>query len=283
MFARQAIDDHVSRIVTLTTDFGNKDGYVAALKATILQINPNATLIDISHAISPHDVMEAAFVLRSAYPFFPDDTTHLVVVDPGVGTERRPLAMRKGRQYFVGPDNGLFALVLDGDAPDEAVTLNRSAFWRTAEPSMTFHGRDIFAPVAAHLSIGREIAELGEHNDSIASLHWALPISHDQGIQGWVVHIDAYGNCITNIAGDIFESGRFGRDIKCYVGNAILEGIHSTYGDVASGEPLVVLNSSGLLEIAVNSGDARTLLDIRKGASVNLLFVEEKAAARDAF
>ena len=259
-------------IITLTTDFGTRDAYVGAMKGVILGINPDARLIDVSHGIAPQDIMEAAFVLREAAFHFPPGTIHLVVVDPGVGTERRPVALRSGEFLFVGPDNGLFTLLLDGREVDGCVRLDRHSYWRCPSPSTTFHGRDIFAPVAAHLSAGTPLNDLGSAITSLIPMYWALPISDDQGVQGWVVHVDRFGNCITNVSRKALEERRAGRTAKCFVGNAILEGIHPTFDSVAPGDPLMLYNSSDLLEIAVNAGNAAELLGIRKGASVNILF-----------
>lgn len=267
----------MSPLLTLTTDFGIRDAYVAAMKGTMLSIHPAIRFIDITHNITPQDVMEAAFVLTEAAPYFPEGTIHLVVVDPGVGTARRPVALRQGRHTFVGPDNGLFALLLDGELPDELVVLDRPEFWRTPDISDTFHGRDVFAPVAAHLAAGRTLAELGSPIESLKRLHWALPIDDDQGVQGWVVHVDRFGNCITNIPRPLFDRQRNGRQVKCFVGNAILESVHTTYGDTEAGEPLLLFGSSNLLEIAVNTGNASDLLDIRKGTPVNVLFKEAES------
>ena len=266
----------MDRLLTLTTDFGTRDAYVASMKGVILQTHPQAQLLDITHEIAPQDVMEAAFVLREALPHFPPETVHLVVVDPGVGTERRAVALRKDQQWFVGPDNGLFTLLLEEEPPEELVQLDRPAFWHTDDPSTTFHGRDIFAPVAAHLAAGHRLGEVGTPIDALQRLHWAFPITDNQGIQGWVVHIDHFGNCITNISKDLFNKNRDGRPVKSYVGNTILQGTHSTYGAVESGEPLALFGSSGYLEIAVNTGNAADLLSIQKGASVNILFQDEE-------
>ncbi|MEX1055341.1 MAG: SAM-dependent chlorinase/fluorinase, partial [Rhodothermales bacterium] len=262
--------------ITLTTDFGTQDAYVGAMKGVILGLNPEVRLVDISHRISAQDVMEAAFVLKDAVFYYPAGTVHLAVVDPGVGTNRRAVALRCERHFFVGPDNGLFPLLLGERKPDEIVVLDRPEYWRDGAISASFHGRDIFAPVAAHLSLARPLAEMGSAVDSLAPMYWALPIVDDQGVQGWVVHIDHFGNCITNVSRQILEERRSGRPVKCFVGNAILEGMSRTYGDMEPGEPLMHFNSGDMLEIAVNSGNAAELLGIRKGASVNLLFRDHR-------
>ena len=261
-------------ILTLTTDFGTRDAYVAAMKGVILSRCPDVRLVDVTHQVAPQEVMEAAFVLRGAAEHFPDGTVHLVVVDPGVGTPRRAVALRYRDQLFVGPDNGVFALLLDQDLPGELVVLDRPAFWRVPEPSATFHGRDVFAPVAAHLAAGRHLADVGTPADKLASLHWALPITDEQGIRGWVVHIDRFGNCITNISRSLLRGRQNHRPIRCYAGSAALDGIRRTYGTVASGEPLALFGSDGFLEIAINAGNAAELLGIRKGAPVNLIFAD---------
>lgn len=262
----------LSRIITLTTDFGQRDAYVAAMKGVILGINPSVQLVDVSHDIAAQDVMEGAFVLRGAVEHFPPGTIHVAVVDPGVGTARRPVALRRGYQYFVGPDNGLFALLLDRADPDEAVVLDRPDAWRTPAPSATFHGRDVFAPVAAHLSTGRPLSDLGSPLDRLTPLHWALPIADEQGLQGWVVHLDHFGNCITNIPRADFDARRAGRRVKCIARGAVLDTLAETYADVEAGEPLLLFNSDGFLEIAVNAGNAAELLGIRKGDTVHVVF-----------
>ncbi len=259
-------------LLTLTTDFGTRDAYVAAMKGVVLSLCPEARLVDVTHEVAPQDVMEAAFVLRGAVPFFPKDTVHLVVVDPGVGTARRPVALRHQGQWFVGPDNGLFTLVLDEAAPEAAVVLEDKRFWRSEAPAATFHGRDIFAPAAAHLAAGTPLGALGPPAGPLEPLRWALPITDAQGIQGWVVHVDRFGNAITNIPRGLLERHRCGRPVKCYAGNAVLGAIQPTYGAVASGEPLLLFGSHGFLEIAVSSGNAAELLGIGKGTSVNVVF-----------
>lgn len=271
-----------SPTITLTTDFGTEDGYVAAMKGTILQICPEVQLIDVTHEISPQDVMETAFVLQTARPFFPDNTVHLVVVDPGVGTDRRAVALRHGSHWFVGPDNGVFPLVLNEEPPDAVVELDDPDAWRTTAPSATFHGRDIFAPAAGHLAAGAALNSIGSPLESLEPLRWAEPITDEQTVQGWVIHVDRFGNCITNIrrptlaaALDRDEESLSVSDlppIKGYAGNTVVETVRPTYGAVAEGEPLLLFGSTGFLEIAVNSGNAAELLDIRKGDSVKLSF-----------
>jgi len=273
---------HNASTITITTDFGTTDAYVPAMKGTMQSICPAVRFLDVTHEISPQDVMEAAFVLRSARPYFPDDVVHLVVVDPGVGTDRRAIALRAEGQWFVGPDNGVFPLILDQASPEAMVELDDPTFWRSASPSTTFHGRDIFAPAAAHLAAGRSVAELGSPIDTLEPLQWARPTTAAGTVQGWIVHVDHFGNCITNIprttlaeaAGleqsspplDAFPS------LTAYVGNTTLDALHPTYGAVPEGDPLLLFGSTGHLEIAANGGNAAELLDIRKGDSVKFVF-----------
>lgn len=264
------------RLLTLTTDFGLDDAYVAAMKGVVLSLDPALRLVDLSHGIAPQDVMGAAFVLREAVPYFPPDTVHLAVVDPGVGTARRPLAVRIGGQFFVGPDNGLFSLLPGGAAPEATVVLDRPAFWRTPNPSATFHGRDIFAPAAAHLATGRALTDIGSPTDEIQRLHWVQPLADEQGIRGWVAHIDRFGNAVTNIPATLLAEHRTGRDVKCYVGSTSLDGLHRTYADVEAGEPVALVGSSGYLEVGIHGGDAARLLSIQKGSAVNVVFVERE-------
>lgn len=269
----------MGRILTLTTDFGTKDAYVAAMKGTVLQTASNATLVDISHEVTAQGIMEAAFILSNAVPYFPPGTVHLVVVDPGVGTERRPIAVQIGDQQFVGADNGLLTLLMNENQPVKAVTLDNEALWRTPTPSATFHGRDIFAPAAAHLAAGTSLSELGSPlaPEDLETLRWAHPTTDPEGIRGWVVHIDHFGNCITNISRNLFETERKERCPKLYVGSAVIDGVQSTYGTVAKEDPLALFGSSGYLEIAINSGNAAELLSIKKGDPINIIFTSENA------
>ena len=269
-------------IVTLTTDFGTRDGYVAAMKGAMLSAVPGLTLVDVTHEVPAQDVMEAAFVLRQAVGFFPADTVHLAVVDPGVGTARKAIAARfevDGRSYgFVGADNGLLSLLAGGDAVEAAVELDAPEAWRSPEPSATFHGRDVFGPVAARLSAGAVLDDVGTPIDVVTPMHWPLPRTDDQGIDGMVLHVDHFGNCITNItAADLARAGN-DRGVKCYAGSAVIQNHAGTYGATASGEPVTLVGSSGYVEIAVNRGHAASLLSIQRGAPVKLVFDSPRAS-----
>ncbi len=258
-----------SRIITLTTDFGCQDYYVGAMKAVILGILPGVRLVDISHDIPPQDIMAGAWVLKNAAFLYPPSTIHLAVIDPGVGSSRRPLLVEVNEQFFVGPDNGLFSLVAEGEHA-RVVELTNKAYWRKPA-SATFHGRDIFAPVAAHLCKGEPLQNFGRALDELTTYRWARPISDEEGVQGWVMHIDRYGNLITNIPATLIEEHARNTSCKIYAGNTIIQRISDSYSDVPGGEAVALIGSSGMLEIAINMGNAERMLGIEKGAPVSLV------------
>ena len=259
----------MSNIVTLTTDFGLQDHYVSVMKAVMLGVNPDLRFIDISHQIPPQDIMAGAWVVRNASLEFPPNTVHLVVVDPGVGTERDAVAVKIKDQLYVGPDNGIFSLIGD-EFEYEAYRLTNQSFWKK-EPSNTFHGRDIFAPVAAHLASGADLSELGEPVEELVTYRWAVPISDKDGIQGWVMHIDRYGNLITNISSSLISESIGTSKFRIYTGNTILDEIVPTFNSVADGEPAAYIGSSDTLEIAINKGNAQQMLGVQKGAQVSII------------
>ena len=271
-------------IITLTTDFGLTDAYVAAMKGVMLSINPQAKLIDICHTIKPQDIHQAAFVLSTAYRFFPKKTIHLVVVDPGVGSERRAIILRTPSADFVAPDNGVLSYVfqqfikgrLKGRSPFKnyqqieleprllAVAITNPRFWQLPV-SPTFHGRDIFAPVAAWLSLGFPPIDFGEAINSVTML--SLPHPHrasDGSLVGHIHHIDSFGNLITNIKGDDLPQTEGAITVE--VGDKFISGLSRTY---AEGEGLLALiGSSGYLEVALKGGSACALLAAEVGSEV---------------
>jgi S-adenosylmethionine hydrolase len=190
-----------------------------------------------------------------------------------VGTTRKPVALQIDDQLFVGPDNGIFSLLTE-QYDFEAVELTNKKYWR-ADVSNTFHGRDVFAPVAAHLLNGAELTDLGPSLDDLETYRWAVPIADDDGIEGWVIHIDAFGNLITNISESLIDDMIANNSIKLYVGNTILDNITDTFGSVSDGEPVAYIGSAGMLEIAVNKGDAQKMLGIKKGAQISLVLQKE--------
>ncbi len=271
-------------IITLTTDFGLADSYVAAMKGVILGINPEAKLVDISHMIKPQNIPEAAFVLSMAYPFFPDGTIHVVVVDPGVGTRRKAIILRTPKAVFVAPDNGALSYVIEdcstkhgGDGIDqhltkleprlEAVAITRSEFWRTPVSS-TFHGRDIFAPVAAHLSLGLPLIEFGEKISSLTTLPILRPHREQDGaLMGQILHIDGFGNLITNIKGDDLPGTK--KTIAVEVGSQRISGLSRTYSEGRG--LLALIGSSGYLEISLREGSAGAFLNTKVGDKVKVV------------
>lgn len=257
-------------LVTLTTDFGTSDYYVAAMKAVMLSLHPDLKLVDLSHDVKPQDLMAGAWLLKHSAYLFPEETVHLVVIDPGVGTDRRPIAIKHRGQIFVGPDNGLFSLVTDNEA-FEGVELRNQQYWRTPNPSSTFHGRDIFAPVAAHIAAGVPLSEFGPAISGLDVFHWAMPSSDKNGIQGWVVHIDRFGNLITNIPADMVRQLGPSGDLRIYVGTQIIRGLVDTYGSVPAGEAIALYGSTGNLEVAVNKGNAAEMLSVYQGAPVSII------------
>jgi S-adenosyl-L-methionine hydrolase (adenosine-forming) len=260
-------------IITLTTDFGQKDHYVSVMKAVMLGINPDLRFVDVSHEIPPQDVMAGAWVVRNASLYFPPGTVHLVVVDPGVGTDRKPVAIRINDQIFVGPDNGIFSLIAD-EFEYQAWKLMEPEFWLN-NPSSTFHGRDIFAPAAAHLATGTRLQEMGEPITELVTYRWAVPISDKDGVQGWIIHIDRFGNLVSNIPAPMIEESIRQSRFRIYVGNTILDEISPTYAAVPEGEPVAYIGSSGHLEIAINKGNAMEMLGVQKGAQISIFKQKE--------
>jgi len=251
-----------------------------------LSICPQARPVDITHAIPPQDVYHAAFSLFNAASFFPSGTIHLVVVDPGVGTPRRPLAVQAGGVTYVGPDNGVFSLVLKERPVEMAVELDNPAYHRPAGAiSHTFHGRDIFAPAAAHLAAGVPLMELGPRVTDLVSLPFpALTLRPPHELAGEVLYLDHFGNAVTNIGilewreRQLWLSPIFGQDSapRALTGEAVIEcrgralKLCRTYGEVDPGTPLALIGSNGMLEIAVRNGNAGASLGLRPGDPVVL-------------
>ncbi len=252
-----------SKIITLTTDFGLQDGYVASMKGVIASIAPEVTMVDITHLVPPQDLREAAYILKSTVPYFPRGTVHLVVVDPGVGSSRRPIAVKTSDAFFVAPDNGVLGYVLEQAKEFKAVHLNNRRFCLD-EVSSTFHGRDIFSPVAAHIANGIPLKDLGEPVSDIAMLKWPRPRSTESGcIEGEIVHVDRFGNLVSNIPLESIVGGRWivrigGRHIR----------IVKSYSAVGRGKTLALIGSHGFLEVAVREGSAAKMLKLEAGGRI---------------
>ena len=263
-------------VITLLTDFGLTDEYVGAMKGAILSINPAATLIDISHAVSPQDVNQAADLLASAYPYFPPATIHVSVVDPGVGSQRRILAMAMDGHIFVAPDNGLLAPLVKIHPPTAIVSVQNRRFFRNPV-SQTFHGRDIFAPVAGHLSVGVALTELGPRLGAgqlvpAADVQTPVPTA-DGSLTGRIVAVDHFGNLITDIDHRQLKQitdRHTGRSLNVRIGRHRLQGLAESYTAVAAETPLAIIGSRGKLELAVNRGSAADYFGSGRGDQVTV-------------
>jgi len=257
----------VNRIITLLTDFGLTDVYIGVMKGVIAQINPTLTVIDLTHEIPPQNIAAARFCLMNAVSYFPDQTVHIAVVDPGVGSKRRAVGIEFANGFLVGPDNGLFSGVLDQTPAISAVELTNFQYWRTSTPSATFHGRDIFAAVGAHLASGVTLAELGTVINPETLVK--LPLRESQEIEGVIIgciqYIDRFGNLITNIPSHLVSGQNWSVEIA---GKKI--DAKKTYSDSAIGNLIALVGSHGWVEIAINNGNAQSKLKIKYGDQVKV-------------
>ena len=255
-----------STIITLLTDFGVDDAYVGLMKGVILGINPEARLVDLTHSIPPQDVTRAALMLRSAVDFFPPGTVHVTVVDPGVGSARRPLLLSSGGACFVGPDNGVLPPAARRIGTPKGYVLENDRYFHPPV-SQAFHGRDIFAPVAAHLSLGVEPADVGPQTDSFVDLDLPQAKLSAGGVSGQVIYVDHFGNLVTNI--DRTTLDRFpASTLSVSIGSMAVIGLVSSYAAVDEGTPLALIGSWGVLEIAIRNGNAARELRAKPGTPV---------------
>jgi S-adenosylmethionine hydrolase len=257
-----------SRLITLTTDFGTKDPFAGIMKAVILGINPDVRIIDLSHGIPPQDVMAGALVLRHSAPFFPPATIHVAVVDPGVGSGRRALLIESRGCFFIGPDNGILSLAVEGDKPRQAVELSNEIY-HLRPTSATFHGRDIFAPVAGYLSLGIPPQDFGARVDGFERLAWPEVITGEHSIQGEIVYIDGFGNLVTNIQEQHLK-GRRAETLTVSLGNVTVRGLASNYTNGAEKDFVALINSMGLLEISLFKRNAHLQSGIQIGVRVEV-------------
>ena len=269
-----------NRIITLLTDFGLSDVYVGVMKGAIAQINPQLKVIDITHDIPAQNIAAGRFCLMNAYAYFPTETVHIAVVDPGVGSSRRAIAIQCANFYLVGPDNGLFSGVLSRESalakPSKriaSVELTNPKYWRTPQPSSTFHGRDIFAAVGAHLATGVPLEELGECIDPGSLVQLQIPncAVTATGIEGYVQYCDRFGNLITNIPEHCIKSNNWSVTIN-RISETITIPNGKTYSDSKPGDLVAIIGSDGWVEISVNGGSAQSVLKLEFGAIVQLLF-----------
>jgi len=255
------------RVITLLTDFGTQDTFVGVMKGVIKTIAPDADVIDLTHHVPPQDIKAGAFALKTAYRYFPPGTIHLAVVDPGVGGTRRPVAVKIGEHIYVCPDNGLLSHVLAEETLTQAVTLDDTQF-HLPQRSRTFHGRDIFAPVAAHLAGGVPLEALGAQADTLQTFPLSAPVVSGDTITCHVIYADVFGNLFTDLTAEHAAGLSFA---AVGVGGAVIHGLSDSYSSAPEGSPLALFGSSGHLEVAVRNGNARRQLGVEEGREVTVL------------
>ena len=257
-------------IITLTTDYGTNDHLVGTMKGVILKINPDVTIVDITHNVTAYDLLDGALAIGSAYAYFPPKTVHVVVVDPGVGTERRPLLVSAQNQYFIAPDNGVLSVIFERE--DNVVVRHANVEHYYLSPlSKTFHGRDVFAPVAAWLTKGWQTPSMGDEITDYKKFAMPKPKEADGSLMGVVLRVDAFGNLITNfrsehLATNAHENG----NLNLQVGAHAVKKLVDTFARGAAGEPIAYVGSSGYIEIGVNKGSAARTLALGRGTPVVL-------------
>ncbi len=264
---------HTARLITFTTDFGTADAYVGVIKGVVAGISPKARVIDLCHHVPPQDIRAAAFLLAGSFGYFPPGTIHVVVVDPTVGGERRALCVQAGRYFFVGPDNGVLSLACYRSGRPKIFLLENEKYF-LENPSRTFHGRDVFAPVAAHLSAGVPVESFGRRARSMVRIRLPMPVvERGRRIKGEVIHIDSFGNLITNIeeAGirKVFQRADK-RDLVIACTGHRIHALSETYGDTSPGTAVALFGSYDLMEIAVRDGNASSRLGAKQGDPVSV-------------
>jgi len=255
-------------LITLTTDFGLADPYVGIMKGVMLSISPAVHIVDISHQVPPQDIACGAYTIAATYRYFPPGTVHVVVVDPGVGSDRRGIAVWTPAGTFVAPDNGVLTYVFDQEVQCKAVELTESAYW-LSPTSATFHGRDIFAPVAAHLASGLPLSSLGPPAANLTRIPISRPLHHPDGtIEGRIIHIDRHGNLITNIPWQ--PDPTRDRSVEVAVAGQVIRSVSHTFSSVGIGEWVAYVGSGGTLEIAIREGNAAQTLNVSIGGAVTV-------------
>jgi len=257
-------------IITLTTDYGTNDHLVGVLKGVILRINPEVTIVDITHSVTPFDLLDGALAIASAYPYFPPRTIHVVVVDPGVGTERRPLLVSGQNQYFIAPDNGVLSGVFEKEQ-NFLVRHLTSEHYFLHPVSRTFHGRDIFAPVAGWLSKHWQPGSMGEEIADFKRFAMPKPKDADGMLKGVVLKVDGFGNLVTNFRAEDLPADSFERgEVKLQVGAHAVGRLVPTFAIANAGEAVAYVGSSGYVEVGMNKGSASKTLGVGRGAPVVL-------------
>jgi S-adenosylmethionine hydrolase len=259
-----------SSLITLTTDFGLQDPFVGQIKGVILKINPNAAIVDLTHGIPRHNILRATAVISESHRFFPRSTIHLAVVDPGVGSERRALIVEAAGHLFVGPDNGIFTGVLNANPSSTVTSIDQQRFLLKG-PGGTFQGRDLFAPVAALLSMGESSADMGSRISDPITVELPVAVLNQEGsLEGEIIHIDVFGNAISNIRMDAIKEVGTPENLKVVVKNEKLD-ILSHYATAADDAPHALINSDSHLEIFIREGNAAGRLSLVPGTKVTVL------------
>lgn len=261
-------------IITLLTDFGTKDHYVSAMKGILLRINPLCSIVDITHQVTPYDVKEGAFILANAYSSFPHGTIHVAVVDPGVGGTRKSILVMTTNYFFLGPDNGLFTFALQKEKVKYVIALTNSNYF-LPNLTNTFHGRDIFAPVAGHLSLGMKPNRFGPEIDQWTSLFLQKPTKEKGRVTGEIVHIDDFGNLISNIEQPLLPHPSHGSSV-IKIGKKTICGLKKGYWEGEKNELIALFGSGGFLEISVREGNAQKRLKVNKGDKIQFYLRSER-------
>ncbi|MBM4067147.1 MAG: SAM-dependent chlorinase/fluorinase [Planctomycetes bacterium] len=281
------------RVITLLTDFGTQDAYVGIMKGVIAGINPSATVIDICHSTPPQDTFSGAYLLSTSYKYFPEKTIHVAVVDPGVGSRRDIVCVETKDYFFLVPDNGILSFIVQEERPESIIRVTNSKYFLPSL-SYTFHGRDVFAPVAAHLSLGIKTQQLGIRINQLEQLDVPKPVLKIAGrVEGQIIYIDRFGNLITNVTKEYLVKGVGGQKpevgskkqdafkktskekilsqlctMETTIGKKKILGLSKTYTDVQTGEPLALIGSAGFLEVSINQGNAQRYFKVDKGSKI---------------
>ena len=255
------------RLISLITDFGLKDNFVGVMKAIILKINPRAQIVDICHEVKPQGLLEAAFLLRGSFRYFPRGSVHLVVVDPGVGSQRKKIIAKTKNYYFIGPDNGVLTLALRNEPPIDIIEITRQRYF--LKPiSDTFHGRDVFAPVAAYLSNRKDTRKFGRRIKSIQELSLPKVKVNPKTLAGEIIYIDRFGNLVSNIDKDMFQSFAKNKKFKIFLKDKTIDRLSFSYTEGKHLKPLALMDSFNYLEIALSCGSACDYLKAKTGTKV---------------
>lgn len=258
-------------IITLTTDYGTGDHLVASMKGVILGVNPEAEVVDITHAVMPYDILDGALIINEASRYYPSRTIHVVVVDPGVGSARRAILVSAGNQYYIAPDNGVLSLIFEREKDSLTVRQITSEHYFRSPVSKTFHGRDVFAPAAGWLSKAWQSASFGDEIEDYVRFTFPKPKQNGAGVKGVVLRVDGFGNLMTNFKPEDVpafssENGKF----LIKLGNKEINKLVGTFSDGPTGEPIALIGSSGFVEISVNRGNAAKMLGIHRGSEVTV-------------